>query len=182
MPTPTSKTTSKKDDSSMKHHVVTFLEWKAPGRPFRKRGRNFFASGLLLMFLIEVILFLFAQYALMLVVLTFTFLAFALAIVPPHDFKYRISSEGAQIEDSFFLWQELYDFYFMKRFGAEVLHIRTRALLPGELTLTLNDEITEDHIKTVLIPFLPFREYIRPTFMEKSANWLTKTFPLEKAS
>src|SRR5258706_6116741 len=182
MPTSTSKTTSEKDESSMKHHVVTFLEWKAPGRPFKKKGKNFFASGLLLMFLIEVILFLFAQYTLMLVVLTFTFLAYALAIVPPHDFKYRISSEGVQIEDSFFLWQELYDFYFMKRFGVDVLHIRTRALLPGELTLTLNEEITEEHIKKFLIPFLPFREYIKPSFMDKSANWLTKTFPLEKVS
>lgn len=161
------------------NEVRTILEWSAPGRPFRKRGKQYYLTSLLIMLLVEVILFLFSQYLLMLVVLSFVFVAFALATVAPSDFKYRISSEGVTVEDHFFLWQELYDFYFKKREGIDVVHIRTHSFIPGELTLTLGN-IDREHIKSALLPYLPYREVIRSTFMDKSADWLTKNFPLEK--
>ncbi|MBI2033031.1 MAG: hypothetical protein HYT10_01030 [Candidatus Levybacteria bacterium] len=168
----------------VKHHepafeVKTLLAWTAPGRPFRKRRKEFYASSLLIMLFIEIILFLFSQYLLMLVIFSLVFVSFALVTVPPHNFRYRISSEGVMIEDHFFLWEELYDFYFKKRDTQEVLYIRTRALLPGALTLTLG-EIHADHIKNVLLPYLPFREVIKPTFMEKAGDWLGRTIPLER--
>jgi len=161
------------------HEVKTLLSWTSAGRPFRKRGKQYYLTSILITFLVEVILFLFSQYMLMLVVLSLVFVAFALATVPPRDFQYRISTEGITIEDHFFLWQELYDFYFKKREGIEALHIRTHSLIPGELTITLGD-IKKDHIKSILLPYLPYREIIRPTFMEKSGDWLARNFPLEK--
>lgn len=115
----------------------------------------------------------------MAVVASLVFLSFALALTPPENFQYRISTEGIMVEDHFFLWKELYDFYFKKRNGMDVLHIRTYAMIPGELTLTLGN-MTEEHVKQVLLPYLPYREYVKPTMMEKSADWLSKNFPLEK--
>jgi hypothetical protein len=160
--------------------VRTLISWTSPGRPFKRRTKQFYLTALLLMFFVEIILFLFSQYLLMLVVLSLVFVSFALESIPPKDFHYRISSEGVKIEDHFFLWQELYDFYFRKVNGVSVLHIRTNAFLPGELTLTLRD-VDKEHIKQVLLPYLPFREYVKPTFMEKSGDWLSKNFPLERA-
>jgi hypothetical protein len=162
------------------HDVKTLLAWTAPGRPFRKRGKQYYLTSLLIMLLVEIILFLFSQYLLMLVVLSLIFVAFALATVPPKNFHYRISSEGITIEDHSFLWQELYDFYFKKRESIDVLHVRTHAFLPGELTIPLGD-ISEEHAKAVLLSYLPYRETIRPTFMEKSADWLSRNFPLDGA-
>lgn len=159
--------------------VKTLLEWTAPGRPFRKRGRQYYLTGILIALLVEVILFLFSQYMLMLVVLSLVFVAFMLVSIPPHDFRYRISSEGITIEDHFFLWQELYDFYFKKREGIDVVHIRTHSFIPGELTLTLGSK-TRDEIKSVLLSYLPYREVVKSSFMEKSGDWLAKNFPLEK--
>jgi uncharacterized membrane protein YdbT with pleckstrin-like domain len=155
------------------------LEWIAPGRPFKKRSKQFYLTALLIMLLVEVILFLFAQYLLMVVVLSLVFVAFALAAVPPKDFHYRISDEGIMIEDGFFIWRELYDFYFKDRDGVKTLHLGTHAFLPGELIVTLGD-MDEEKVKDALIPYLPYREYVKPTFVEKSADWLTKNFPLEK--
>jgi flagellar biosynthesis protein FliP len=71
--------------------VKTLLSWHAPGRPFRKRSKEYYLSVLLIMLLIEIILFLFSQYVLMAVVLSLVFVAFALATVPPRDFYYKIS-------------------------------------------------------------------------------------------
>lgn len=172
-----------KEHEQIKHQntVETILEWTAPGRPFRKRGRQYYLTSLLIMLLIEVILFLFSQYLLMLVVLSLVFVAFALNTVAPSNFRYRVSSEGITVEDHFFLWQELYDFYFKKREGVDVVHIRTHSFIPGELTITLGN-IDREHLKSALLPYLPYREFVKPTFMDKSADWLTKNFPLEKNS
>jgi hypothetical protein len=159
------------------HPEFTPLEWTAPGRPFQKRGKQFYLTALLIMLLVEIILFLFSQYMLMIVVLSLVFVGFALSAVPPKDFHYRISSEGIMIEDSFFLWKELYDFYFKKE-GIETVHIRTQSYLPGELIVTLGN-MDKEIIKNALNQFIPYREYVKPTFMEKSGEWLSKNFPLE---
>ncbi|MCL4419007.1 hypothetical protein M1146_02785 [Patescibacteria group bacterium] len=172
------KPEARSDQTSSPHEIKTLLAWTAPGRPFRKRGKQYYLTSLLIMLLVEIILFLFSQYLLMLVVVSLVFVSFALATVPPRDFHYRISTEGITIEDHFFLWQELYDFYFRKLDGVDILHIRTHAFIPGELTLTLGD-LDKDHVKTVILPYLPFREVIRPTFMENSGEWLARNFPLE---
>jgi hypothetical protein len=154
------------------------LEWTAPGRPFKKRTKQFYLTALLIMLLLEIILFLFSQYLLMVVIVSLVFVGFALASVPPKDFHYRVSTEGIMIEDRFFLWKELYDFYFKKVDGVETIHVRTQAYLPGELILTLGD-LDKDEVKKALFPYLPFREYVKPSFMEKSGDWLSKNFPLE---
>lgn len=174
------KPESQLDQNSSPHEIKTLLAWTAPGRPFRKRGKQYYLTSLLIMFLVEIILFLFSQYLLMLVVVSLIFVAFALATVPPRDFHYRISTEGITIEDHFFLWQELYDFYFRKIENVDTLHIRTHAFIPGELTIPLGD-IDKEHTKSVLLPYLPYREVIRQTFMEKSGDWLSKNFPLENS-
>lgn len=158
--------------------VKTYLSWTAPGRPFRKKGREFFLSILLITFLIEVILFLFSQYQLMLTVAALTFLSWVLSSVAPRDFHYRVSSEGIKVEDIFYIWSELYDFYFKKINGVDTLIIRTQALIPGELSISLGT-INRDHMRKVLVHFLPYREVVKATFMEKSADWLSRTFPLE---
>ena len=160
------------------HEVLTLLSWQGPGRPFEKKSKTYFASGLLIALLIEIILFLFSQYMLMLVVVAFIFMAFVLASIPPRDFRYKISTEGITVEDHFYLWQELYDFYFKKMHGVNVLHVRTHFLIPGELTITLGD-ISPEHVKKIMLPYLPYREYVQPTFMEKSGDWLSKNFPLD---
>jgi hypothetical protein len=169
--------TEKNQTKTTHMEEVTPLEWTAPGRPFQKRGKQFYLTALLIMLLLEIILFLFSQYLLMIVVLSLVFVGFSLAVIPPKDFYYRISSEGIMIEDAFFLWKELYDFYFKKE-GVDTLHVRTQAYIPGELILTLGN-MEKEKIKNALLPYLPFREYVKPTFMEKSGDWLAKNFPLE---
>jgi len=167
-----------KTQSSYNMEEPAPLEWTAPGRPFQKRTKQFYLTALLIILLLEIILFLFSQYLLMVVIVALVFVSFALATVPPKDFKYRISTEGIMIEDRFFLWKELYDFYFKKVDGTETVHVRTQAYLPGELILTLGS-VEKNEVKKALIPYLSFREYVKPTFMEKSGDWLSKNFPLE---
>jgi hypothetical protein len=115
----------------------------------------------------------------MLVILSIAFLAFALSITPPAPLHYRISSEGVTVEEHFYLWQELYDFYVTERSGTQMVHIRTKAYFPGELIL-MPGEVPIEHVKELLMVFLPYREVVRKTFTQKAGNWLAESFPLEK--
>jgi len=162
------------------HEVKTLLSWTAPGRPFSQKSNQYFINILLIVILVSVILLLFKEFLLILVVLAVAFLAYALSTVAPQPFHYKISTEGIMVEDHFFLWQELYDFYFKRRDGVDILHVRTHSYFPGELIMVLGD-LHKDHVKSVLLPFLPYREYVKPTFMEKSGDWLERNFPLDKA-
>jgi len=166
---------------SIQHNgsVRTLLSWSAPGRPYAKRGREFYASVVLLVLLISIILFLFHEYVLIVTVFALTFLSLALSSVPPRNFHYRVSTQGIQVEDNFFLWKELYDFYFKRIAGMDVLVIRTEAYIPGELQVCLGD-VTREHIKQVLVTYLPYREFVKKTFTESSGDWLARNFPLEK--
>lgn len=162
--------------------VRTFLSWNAPGRPYKKHSKEYFINASLIFVALEIIIYLvFKDFLLMLVVFSLTFLTFALAIVPPHTYYYKISTQGVRVENHYFIWDELYDFYFMKRHGVDVLHIRTKAYLPGEITLVLG-QIPLEQMKSVLLLFLPYREYVEPTFMDRAGDWLERNFPLEKSS
>ncbi len=169
----------KESDNRPKVENSKIFEWKSPGRPFRKRAKQYFLTALLMMLLVEIILFLFSEYLLMAVVLALVFVAFALSSVPPKEFYYKMSNEGIQIEDAFFLWKELYDFYFIKKDNVETIRIRTEAYLPGELTITFNPEDREK-IQKFLVEYLSFREYVKPSFTDKAGDWLSKNFPLEE--
>ncbi len=182
MESKTSKKTAQRQEEEpyVDHYneIQTFLEWTAPGRPFKKRGKTFYATSLTILFFVEVILFLFSQYILMLVAISFVFVSFVLSAVPPQIFHYRISTEGIFVEDHFYLWQELYDFYFKHQDGEEILFIRTH-FLPGLLVITLGS-VTKEEAKRALLPFLPFREYVKPTLTDKATDWMVKNFPLDR--
>ncbi len=166
------------EETKSHHKEHGSIEWVSPGRPFKKRAKQYYLTGLLIMLLVEIILFLFSEYLLMAVVLSLTFMSFALAGVPPKDFKYKITTEGIQIEDKFFLWKELYDFYFMGKDEYETIHVRTEAYLPGELIVTF-PKSDKEKIKHYLITYLPYREYVKPSFIDRAGGWLSKNFPLE---
>ena len=168
------------DDEFIDHDVKTYLTWDAPGRPFKEHSKEYFINGFLIMIAVEIIIYIvFKELVLMLVVFSFVFLSYALALVPPRKFFYKLTSEGIRVEDHFYIWDELYDFYFMKHYDEETLHIRTKAFFPGELTITLGD-VPVNQVKKIMIMFLPYREYVKPTFLEESGDWLQRNFPLEK--
>lgn len=172
------KDTQSPHEENQIRDVRTLLSWSAPGRPYRARGKQFYLSILLIVLFVEVILFLFSEYQLMVVVMALAFLSIVLSSVPPKNFHYKITTEGVKVEDYFYIWSELYDFFFKRIEGTDVLIIRTEAFLPGELKLSLG-VLTRDHVRQTVVNFLPYREFVKPTFMENAADWLSRNFPLE---
>ena len=84
------------------------------------------------------------------------------------------------VEDHFYIWRELYDFYFRHHDGLDTLYVRTEDFLPGALIISLGD-VHKEQIKQAMLPFLPYREVVKPNLMERSGDWLYTNFPLERS-
>src|SRR3990167_10503196 len=158
--------------------IKTLLSWEAPARPFRKKDRSFYTTIAVFAVLLIMITFLMQEFLLMGVILSFVFVAYVLASVPPKDIIYTISTQGITVGEDFYFWHFLDSFWFKEKDGSKVLHIQTRLRFPAQLMLVLGDQDQDKMTKTVA-RFLPFVEVPYKTWMEKWSEGLQKHFPLE---
>lgn len=158
--------------------IKTLLSWEAPSRPFRKRDRSYYTYSAIIVIVICLILLFARQFLLMGTVLSLTFVAYVLAFVPPHNIKYRISTQGITIGEDFYFWHFLDSFWFKDKEKSTVLHIQTRLRFPAQLMLVLGDQ-NEEKVKKLVARFLPFVEVPYKGWMEKWSEGLQKNFPLE---
>ncbi len=158
--------------------IRTLLSWEAPARPFRKKDRSYYTTIAVLAILLMLIAFLAHEFLLIGVILSFAFVAYVLAFVPPHIIKYKISTQGITIVEDFYFWHFLDSFWFKEKDGSKVLHIQTRLRFPAQLMLVL-DGGDEEKIKKLMARFLPYVEVPYKSWMEKWSESLQKHFPLE---
>ncbi|MBI3103520.1 hypothetical protein HYZ05_01125 [Candidatus Daviesbacteria bacterium] len=158
--------------------VRTLLSWEAPSRPFRKKDRSYYTTIAIIVMLLILIAFLFREFLLIGAILALMFVAYVLAFVPPHNIKYRISTQGVTIGNDFYFWHFLDAFWFKEKEGAKILIIQTRFRFPGQLMLVLADQ-DEEKVKKIVARFLPFVEVPYKSWMEKWSESLQKNFPLE---
>lgn len=158
--------------------IRTLLSWEAPARPFRKKDRSYYTTIAVLAILLMLIAFLAHEFLLIGVILSFAFVAYVLAFVPPHIIKYKISTQGITIGEDFYFWHFLDSFWFKEKDGSKVLHIQTNLRFPAQLMLVLGDQ-DEEKVKKTVARFLPFVEVPYKSWMEKWTEGLQKHFPLE---
>lgn len=158
--------------------IKTYLTWKAPSRPFRKKDRSYYTTIAILVILLILIAILAQEILLIGVLLALAFVAYVLGFVPPEDVEYKISTQGITIGDHFYFWQDLDSFWFAEKEGQKILHILTHLRFPGQLMLVLGDQGEED-VKKVAAKYLPYHEIAPKSLMDKWAESLQKHFPLE---
>lgn len=165
--------------------IKTLLSWEAASRPFRKKDRSYYTTLIILAILVVLIVFLWLQDLLLIgAILSFTFVTYVLAFVPPHNINYRISTQGITIGEDFYFWHFLDAFWFSKKEGSTILHIQTRLRFPAQLMLVLgpstgSGQAGEEKVKKIVARFLPFVEVPYKSWLEKWSEGLQKHFPLE---
>lgn len=168
----------KNPDQKEEDIVKTFLSWKAPSRPFRKKDRSYYLTIAILVILLILISLLAREILLVGVLLALAFVAYVLGFISPEEVEYKISSQGVTVGDHFYLWGDLSSFWFSEKEGQKILNILTRLRFPGQLMLVLG-ETEEEEIKRVVAKYLPFQEIAPKTLIDKWAENLQRHFPLE---
>ena len=158
--------------------IKTLLSWEAPARPFKKKDRSYYTTIAIIAVLLILIAFLAQEFLLIGVILSFAFVTYVLAFVPPHNITYHISTQGITIGEDFYFWHFLDSFWFKEKDNLKVLHVHTLLRFPTQLMLVLGKE-DDEKIKKIVARFLPFHEKPYKSLMEKWSESLQKHFPLE---
>lgn len=154
------------------------LTWKAPVRPFKKRDRDYYTTIAAIAFLVIVILAFLKEFLLIAVVIAFAFVSYVLAAVPPEETEHKLTNRGVRTADKLYRWGELQRYWLSERYGQEMIVVQTAMLFPGQLLLMLG-EVDKEKVRKIVNERLPYEE-LEPTFLDRSAAWLSEKVPLEK--
>ncbi|RJO61156.1 hypothetical protein C4544_03515 [candidate division WS5 bacterium] len=175
---PTEKQRTFQSSEDAGESIKTFLSWRAPARPFRKKDRSYYTTIAIIVTLLALIALLAQEVLLIGVLLALTFVVYVLAFVAPEEVEYKISTQGITIGNHFYFWDDLNSFWFEEKEGEKLLHIPTYLRFPGKLMLVLGTQ-NEEQIKKIVVKYLPFHEVAPKTLMDSWAESLQKHFPLE---
>lgn len=151
--------------------------WKAPSRLYKKRSREFYSTVAALVVLLSVIL-LFAKDILLIgVIISFGFVAYALASVKPDSVEHVLTNKGVRTMKKLYQWSWLGQYWWEEKWKQQVLHVRLPGQFPGELILLLG-EGDKEQIDGVVTKYL-IKQKPEPTWFDKAAKWLQEKVPLE---
>jgi len=154
------------------------LEWEAPVRPFRERGREWFTTVAVIVVLVSLVAIFLKEFLLLGVVFALAFVSYVLSTNPPQMIKHKISSEGISFGEKLYSWDELSGFYFKSLDGERALFITTKKRFPSLLILILSS-VSEEEVKKVLKKHLNLVSTPQEDWMEKSAHWLSSKVGLD---
>lgn len=157
---------------------TTLLKWQAPSRLFKRRDREYFTTIGVLVILLSVILVFAKEFLLVGVVMALAFVAYALASVPPEIVEHTISNKGMRTGGKLYEWEQFGRFWFEEKWKQRMVVVEHLNGFPGQLTLLLSDELTNDRIEDIIGRYL-INEKPLPTVLDKAANWLQEKVPLE---
>lgn len=150
------------------------ITWTAAARPFKRRDREFYITVIAIAAIVGLILFLVEGFMPVVLLVSLIFLFYVLSTVEPEAIEYKITTKGIKVEQRLTEWNNLTRFWFSRRFDSELL-IFEEIVLPGRMELVL-DPNKKEEIKKTLSSYL-MEEEAPPSFLDRSANWLSKKLP-----
>lgn len=161
--------------------VRQLLTWNAPARPHMSRGRSFYTTVATLIILLSCIALFFQEWLLIGAMIAFGFLVYVLNFIAPGDIAYRLSTQGITIGEHFYHWDELDSFWFEKKGDQHLMYVLTRFRFPGMLIMVLGEN-NQEQVKRIAAMYLPFREIVPKSTMDKWSDALQRYFYIENPS
>lgn len=163
----------KKPVLTKKEPERNLFSWQAPGRPFKRRSREFWVKTVAVVGLLSFILFIIEGIMPVILAISILFLFYVLSTVEPEKVDYKITNMGVKIADKRTDWEIVTRFWFIQRFDTNLLVFETQ-VLPGRLELVINAKDKET-LRKVLKKQLS-EEEAPPTSFDKTADWFSKKF------
>lgn len=152
------------------------LEWEAHSRSFKSRGRQYYTTVFLIVFLISLILIVLQQFLSVAVVISIGFVAYVFSAIPPNVVHHQLTSYGIRSDDQLYLWGELGRYWYELRSGAVVAQFEL-GRFPHRVTLLLGEK-TQEQLDLILAEVL-LQERPPASSFEKAASWLSTKIPID---
>lgn len=158
----------------LEHVLVT---WKAPGRPFKRRDRQYFVTIFAIAGIISLVIFLAEGLMPVILIISLVFLYYILSTVPPEEIEYKITTKGIKIADKLIEWQLLSKFWMGHRMDNEVLFFDTFQI-PGRIELVINSGI-KNELEKEISAYIPLEKAPDST-IDKLTSWVSQKLPGNK--
>lgn len=151
--------------------------WKAPLRPYKKRGKHVLRFYLALAFLLSAIVFFFGDRILLIPIWSLVFLFYTLTITPPPIVENRITKFGIETAGITLRWEILSHFFFTNRFNYDVLTLVTQPPYSLRAYLVVPDAETKEKVMRVLAEHIMYQDQPLRTFSDRMIDWLSHLIP-----
>lgn len=148
--------------------------WRAPARPFKRRGREFWMTIIAIASLFSFIMFLAEGAMPVILVVAVIFLFYVLSNVEPEEIQYKITTKGIRVENKLTDMMLISRFWFSRRSDKNLLVLEILQI-PGRLELVINSKDLEK-MRKVLSIYLP-EEEVPPNNFDKLSGWLSEKLP-----
>ncbi|OGG15721.1 hypothetical protein A3D77_01700 [Candidatus Gottesmanbacteria bacterium RIFCSPHIGHO2_02_FULL_39_11] len=157
----------------------SLLTWKSLSHPYKKRSPLYGQTILAFALLISIVsYFIFSSILLIGGVLSTLLVVYLMSTLPPVEVEHKITPSGFINAGKLYHWQELYSFWFEKKWEYDILVIQTRLSFPGQVRAVLADNHREK-IRDIVGKYLVFNEHPQRTFVDKLSDFITQKLPLE---
>ena len=163
---------------SSKTNPDTLLMWNAPERPYKKRDREFYITGITLAFLLIVIAFFLKEWLLIGAVLAVVFVNYALVAVEPAKIANKITKKGIWTGETFYRFSEISQYWFENQLENLALILLLKKQTRRAVLVAPNDQ--KDQVDQFLREYLVFREKPLKSLVDKISGWMSAKFPLEE--
>lgn len=171
-PSPPQETPRTPEPKSESEKVL--FTWRAPARPFKRRGREYWITLIAIAAIFGFILFLIEGAMSVLLIISLVFLFYVLSTVEPQEIEYKITAKGIKIADSLTEWDYLPRFWFTRRLTDQVVAFEM-VVLPGRLELVINPK-DKELLRKAISKYIP-EEEAPPSNIDKLANWASSKLP-----
>lgn len=156
------------------------FSWKAPLRPYKKRGKTVLRFYLAVAFLLSLIIFFFVDKILLIPIWALLFLFYVLTITPPPEVENKITYFGIETAGITLRWEALSHFYFHRRFNFDVLTIVSQPPYFYHVYLVVPNYEIKKTLISLLSEHLIYQEKPQQNLTDKMVDWLTQLVPDEE--
>ncbi len=158
------------------------FSWKAPLRPYKKRGKNIIRFFLALALLLSLLVIFFADTILLIPIWSVLFLFYVLTVTPPQEIEHKITKFGIESADITMRWELLSHFYYTQRLGFTLLTIVAHPPFSMHSYFVVPNEEIKKKVTTILSEHLIYQEKPTRTLTERMIGWLSLLIPDEEES
>lgn len=155
-----------------KDELKTLFSWRAPLRIFKKRSKKDFTNLSLFVLLICLVLVFLKEFFLVAVILALLFVTYANAAVEPEVLEHKITTQGLSLGGRTYLWEELKEFWFVKKGGRVLLNVDTLLRFPARLFVVVEEKDVEE-VKKLLSRYLSFREEPKISWLDRLSDFFS---------
>lgn len=151
--------------------------WKAPLRPYKKKGKNVLRFYLALALLLSLIIFFFGDKILLIPIWAVLFLFYTLTVTPSPEVENKITKFGIETAGITLRWEALSHFYFTRRLDFVMLTIVSHGPYYLHSYLIIPDQEIKNKVMMFLSEHLIYQDKPNKTITDKMAEWLAHLLP-----